>query len=250
MPYSDGTASVVSRARVQKEKTDEEKKKKEDMENYMIVKSVMEHDIWLQQFERCKAFCSKTGKWPRANGGGEERFAAKWISAQQKAKRNNTLPDDRIKILNAVPGWAWDLREESWKNYYMILMQFIQTHNRFPEHRYDPEEYEEYETCLISWINSQCTAKKKGNLSGDKIGLLEAMPGWIWDKKDAKWRQAYADMISFINLHNRLPLPDQDYDDYDIVKWINTQRKDKRTGKLEDKYIRLLESVPGWSWIL
>jgi len=230
-----GTTSVVNRSRAQKEETI----------RYITVKSAREQDIWLQQFERCKAFCSKTGKWPRANGEGEEQFSAKWISAQQKAKRDNMLSDDRIQILNAVPGWLWDPRDELWNNYYAILMKFIQTHNRFPEHGHDPEEYEKG---LASWINKQCTAKKEGMLSGEKCGLLETVPGWLWDRKDAKWRQAYADMISFINRHNRLPLLDQDYDEYDMATWINTQKKDKSNGKLEDKYIRLLNTVPGWSW--
>ena len=102
-----------------------------------------------------------------------------WINTQRVNKNKNKLSQDKIELLENIPGWFWfwDL-DEQWMENYNILKSLNET----PSHSFVTVNGVK----LGSWISNQRHNENKNKLSQDKIELLENIPGWFWAKSTKK----------------------------------------------------------------
>ena len=160
-----------------------------------------------------------------------------WCDTQRNDKKKGKLSQERINLLEKIPGWYWDWDlDKFWMNNYQLLKKL----NKTPPRSYTTE-------CGIKlgfWCDRQKGDKKKGKLSQEKINLLEKIPGWYWDL-DKFWMNNYQ-LLKKLN-----KTPHVSYTTECGVKlgiWCNKQRGDKKKGKLSQERINLLEKIPGWYW--
>jgi hypothetical protein len=103
---------------------------------------------------------------------------------------------------------------------------------------------------LGTWANGQRAKYKKGILEQDKIARLESLPGWSWDPLGESWDKSFALLLEFSEEFGHVSVPSEltHYKDRDLSGWLKRQRFSYNKGKLEQKKIAQLESLPGWSW--
>jgi superfamily II DNA or RNA helicase len=101
-----------------------------------------------------------------------------WISSRRTDKKDNKLPQDKIELLESLPGWTWDPRLTGFQEGFVYLQQYVEEHG----HARVPVNYKtESKFNLGTWISHRRKEQKNKKLPHDKIELLESLPGWTWE---------------------------------------------------------------------
>jgi hypothetical protein len=123
--------------------------------------------------------------WTRPDGS-EWRIGA-WISKQRTVCKKGKLPEDRVRQLEAVPGWIWEdeskknaAAKQPWPAWLEVLRECVATEEGLPKQstvwtRPDGSKWK-----IGIWISKERQARKKGKLPEDRARQLEAVPGWKW----------------------------------------------------------------------
>jgi hypothetical protein len=168
-----------------------------------------------------------------------------WVVVQRHKRAKGTLDSEREQRLEAVPGWTWNPRQAAWDRGFQCLQEYVRRHGDalVPQN----ETLDGYK--LGIWVNTQKTFHSRGRLDSERERLLEALPGWTWDSRQAAWDRGFRYLQVYVqkNGHARVP---QSYviDGFRLGNWVNMQRSNFAHGILEDDRRHLLEGLPGWSW--
>lgn len=92
------------------------------------------------------------------------------------------------------------------------------------------------------WCNTQRIARKRGNLSEERVGCLEEI-GFEWEQQDSRWNKNYEQLKIFHEKNNRWPKRGEGT----LSIWCNTQRQRRKNGKLTKEHIRRLDAI-GFIW--
>ncbi len=166
----------------------------------------------------------------------------RWISTQ---RNNNKLPPDRVKRLEALPGWSWDAYSDKWEEGFSCLHQFVERegHARVPL-RYVTEGGFN----LGFWVKNQRT--RKYNSSPDQIMRLEALPNWSWDVLIDQWEEGFSYLLQYVERegHSKVAKYFKTEDGFKLGQWVFTQRSRRKNNKLSAGRAKRLEKLRGWSW--
>jgi superfamily II DNA or RNA helicase len=182
-----------------------------------------------------------------------------WIANRRTARKKGKLPEDRARLLEAVPGWIWEderlknmATAQPWPMWLEVLREYVAAEEDLPKRstvwmRPDGSVWK-----IGSWIANRRTARKKGKLPEDQIRQLEAIPGWIWEDEDS-WPVWLEVLREYVAAKEGLPKQrtvwtHPDGSEWKIGIWINDQRQARKKGKLSEDRVRQLEAVPGWIW--
>lgn len=105
----------------------------------------------------------------------------KWASNQRDLWLAGRLLPNRLEVLTADKSWPWSLRERAWLAKYALLREFIDVHGRGP---YQSESYKGVRVGV--WVRTQRRAHREGRMGNNRMMLLMAAPGWVWDATPAK----------------------------------------------------------------
>jgi superfamily II DNA or RNA helicase/ubiquinone/menaquinone biosynthesis C-methylase UbiE len=161
----------------------------------------------------------------------------RWCQGQRTMKRKNKLSKQCIQLLQSIKGWYWDVRDEKWMEYFLILKKM----DNIPTNSY-------VTPCGIrlgGWCVTQRTMKRKNTLSKQRIQLLDSIKGWIWNLDEKRWMEKY----SILQKMDVIPI--QSYVTpcgILLGRWCQRQRTMKRKNTLSKQRIQLLESIKGWYW--
>ena len=102
-----------------------------------------------------------------------------WKNNQRKQKIKGNLSSERIKKLEAVDGWFWKKDVEGpWNVNCQLVLEYVKKFGTLPSYK------TVYKGVKIGiWRCNQLQAKKKGNLSSERIKKVETVDGWFWKKK-------------------------------------------------------------------
>jgi hypothetical protein len=105
----------------------------------------------------------------------------RWTVHQRQRWARGKLPPARVERLRRLPGWVFNCHEAAWLDNYHQLAVFVSTHGS-PS---IPVDFEgENGVCLAAWMVNQRTRRAAGKLAPHRVRLLEAVPGWSWDRSD------------------------------------------------------------------
>ena len=166
-----------------------------------------------------------------------------WANDQRKRYRRGHLLLDRIRRLETLPGWAWSPQDAEWEDGFSTFEQFIaregQTHV--------PDGHQENGYPLRSWVTRQRSLYRTGRLAPDRVARMEALPGWVWDPKDAAWEAGFASLERFVTREGHARVKHSHTEDgHRLGAWVNSQRTRRRD--LPPRRIARLEALPGWTW--
>lgn len=171
-----------------------------------------------------------------------------WCSQQRQLYRRGLLPADRVELLARLTGWMWDGRADAWYEKLEVLRDYVESHGRYPQGR---EEWRGYK--IGSFVNTCRTAMTTKDNEWllqfpDRIAAIEALPGWVWNARDAGWEQHYEDLTVWVGEHGHAHPSQGDCapDGFDLGKWTAKQRICIRQGKRTPEQIERLRALPGW----
>lgn len=128
----------------------------------------------------------------------------------------------------------------SWMFWFGMLRDFVQAegHCNVHLHYKTTEGYR-----LGGWLSNQRKYYKTGQLSDDRIRLLEAM-GIVWDAPAAKWEQGFAAFKTYKNAEGDCDVHSthRTADGYRLGAWLSKQAIAYKKGELSDNRVARLEA--------
>ena len=193
-------------------------------------------DKWMEQYDILK----ELDNMPSSTYVNESGInIGMWVTIQRTNKKKNILSQERIDLLEKIPGWIWERDIDGpWMENYNILKKIDKT---------PPENHVTKSGINIgSWISIQRQKKKKNMLSDEQINLLDKIPGWFWERDlDGSWMKNYNILKELDNMPTSTYVNESGIN---IGRWCGKQRDKKKKNKLSDEQINLLENIPGWFW--
>jgi hypothetical protein len=211
-----------------------------------------------------------------------------WISNTRRYKAQGVLSEERIALLEAIPWWRWsDPLADRWVRYYEELRRLEQPPTRrgnrrafrivekqrslYLQKKLTNEQIEfletipwwtwsgarddgwqrEYERLIAvggkttykdKWAHNQKVLYRAGRMLEHRIQLLESLPHWTWGRT---WTSQWMNRFEEVKAFGRAP---QRRSEDALYTWAKKQRSDYAKENLSDEQIRLLESLPWWSW--
>ncbi|MFI9536792.1 Helicase associated domain protein [Nocardia fusca] len=163
-----------------------------------------------------------------------------WVAIQRGAYRRGQLSGKRVRELEALPNWSWDLVQDLWQQNYSALVRFAERVG----HARAPQRHIESELNLGTWVAVQ--RKNREEMAPERRALLEALPGWSWDPYTDRWEKAYAVLARFRERegHARVPISHRENGIF-LGRWVTHQRR--KRDKLTVEQRKRLEALPGWN---
>ena len=142
--------------------------------------------------------------------------------------------------LDAI-GFVWDPHDAVWDEMYDRLLAFEKKH----DHCTVPQEYPD-DPKLGSWVGKQRQMRRRGNLSKERIALLDKL-GFIWNPRDALWDEMYERLCAFRKQHGHCNVPRSYPGKPRLGPWISTQRIRRKQGTIFKNRIARLDAI-GFQW--
>ncbi|MEU6189654.1 Helicase associated domain protein [Nocardia sp. NPDC047038] len=164
-----------------------------------------------------------------------------WVATQRGLYRRGQLSEERIRELEALPEWSWDLLEDTWQQNYNALRQFAERVG----HARVSQRHVENRLALGTWVAVQ--RRNREEMSSERQALLEALPGWSWDPFTDRWEKAYSVLVKFTEREGHARVPNSHRESGVLLgKWVTHQRS--KRDKLTVEQRKRLEALPGWNW--
>lgn len=201
-------------------------------------------DLWDQGYQALHEFalqnlhCSVPRRSVYTSAGNDVNI---WVNRQRNKK--DSLTQEQLTKLEALPGWSWNPYEDAWLEMYEYLKQFANSNGNC----FVPT------TCVLKngknlghWVNDQ--RKKRGKLSHYQKEQLEAIPNWTWDAAKSKWDASLSLLNKYVQEIGNANVPStyRTEDGYLLGSWVRTQRK--KRASLTAEQTSALERLTGWVW--
>ena len=131
-------------------------------------------------------------------------------------------------------------QDAEWDKQFAALAAFVTNHSRLPTGREPGHE------ALGRWVWTQRHSKSVGTLEDARGLRLEGLRGWSWSAFST-WEEQFAALVAFEAVHNRLPRQRGEPSHEALGRWVETQRRSKSVGTLEEA--RRLRAAGGGAWL-
>lgn len=207
-------------------------------------------EIFMKRYEELKSWVDTHKRLPRDKKklNDIETTLGVFCSIKRCAKRNNTLSEDEIELLEEIPYWHWG-GEIVFDEIYNKIIKFIEKTGKLPEKETNDEEEKKLYYICQGYKNT----KRQNNLTEYKIKKLEALPNWNWGglliSKKEKSEEKYKRLKAWIEKNNRLPrIKSEDIEEDELGIMISKLRYKNSKGKLKKTTKLKLEEMPIWYW--
>jgi hypothetical protein len=160
------------------------------------------------------------------------------------------LPSSQGAALEALPGWCWNLHEQTWAEGYRHLEEYVAQngHANVPYRFACEDGYP-----LGHWVELQKQSYLKRQMPAGRRSLLEQMPGWqqlilraalTKSIQHRRWLILLEHLQEFVvrHGHTRVPCAKR------LGRWVSAQRCLRKKGRLVDWKCQMIERIPGWTW--
>lgn len=193
-----------------------------------------------------------------------------WVVSKRGDRRASKLSEERVRDLEALPGWSWDPLDDSFNTGLGELRSFAEEtgHTRVPMKHLTTRGFK-----LGVWVFTRRQDYRTGMISADRISALEAVDGWIWSALRGRPRQPGRDRLRDMVMgspaappntfeqgvreltvfatrcgHLHVPSGHREQGGLLLRNWMNNRRTEYKAGRLMTDEIAALEAIPGWTW--
>ena len=189
---------------------------------------------WQEKYSLLLEFIAETGhSQPKQT----HKSLGTWIDTQRQFFKKSLLSEDRIALLERLPEWSWEPKEDDWEKKYQELTEFVHANGHARPPNIHPG--------LGIWVTNHRQYFKNNVLSIEKAKLLESLDGWTWDAKADEWMQRFNELKKYSHIHGHARPPSNEPS---IGQWVVTVRSRYKKGSLSQYKIENLESLDGWTW--
>jgi hypothetical protein len=162
-----------------------------------------------------------------------------WVASLRQ--RRHRLPEGQKARLEALPGWIWDGRTDTFDENLTALQSYAQREG----HSRVPKRHREGEVKLGVWVTD--LRQKKDRLSDSQRAKLQALPDWTWDVFEADFQRNLELLHGYVRREGHARIAQTHHEEgVNLGTWVATQRVNR--DKLEPRRRAQLEAVPGWLW--
>jgi hypothetical protein len=133
-------------------------------------------DRWELGFSHLKKFTERNGhcRVPKTYVNEEGYRLGSWVSVQRRKKE--VIDPDRLRRLEALPGWSWDVYWDRWEEGFASIKRFVDQYG----HSRVSKSYKTADgSRLGEWVKIQ--RQNKDKMDPVRRQCLEALPNWSWD---------------------------------------------------------------------
>ena len=184
-----------------------------------------------------------------------------WLASQRSIYKKEKLSPERKELLDQIGMRFKNTRNFiTWSEAYLLAEIYFKEYGNLEVNLYfktsNGKNFDENGYNLGSWISIQRKAYNKGNLSKEKIELLEKI-GMRFEKAHS-FEGWYTLAESYFKKYGNLKIKqdfktlngvDKDSNGYNLGVWIKSQRQAYKKGMLSKEKIELLEQI-GMVWQL
>ncbi len=163
-----------------------------------------------------------------------------WVS-EQRANKDALSPERRAR-LEALPGWSWRVKADTWDQKFALLQQFAEREG----HARVPYSHIEDGVALGVWVKAR--RGEKNSLSAERRTKLEALPGWTWDSRAHGWAEKLALLHNFVEREGHARVPYNHVESGFALGYWAADQRGKRSKTMTVERRAQLEAMPGWSW--
>ena len=209
---------------------------------------VQNEDIWNEGIECLKEYITKYGhaavpqNYITSNG----FKLGIWVSKHRSKYKQNKLPEKKVKILEGITGWLWDVMETGWQEGFEHLQAYVNENG----HANVPAKYTSTDGYKLGrWVSKRRYYYKDGKLPQDRAQTLEKLPGWDWGSF-SHWQVGLKQLNLFVKQHGHALVPNEykTPDDFDLGQWVEMVRDKYHNVWFPKGKIKTLERLIGWSW--
>lgn len=127
---------------------------------------------WNISYQKTLELAVKNQKIPkRKKGDKEESVLGEWCSKQRRKHKSGKLSEEKIKKLEAIPGWYWFVWRHTWIFHFDKIEKECRKLGTIPSYS--------------QWLYKQRGKYRKGLLRDWQVEKLESLPGWFWEQPSA-----------------------------------------------------------------
>ena len=152
--------------------------------------------------------------------------------------RRVKLTSDQIKALESV-GMQWNGRESYWMHNYELCKECLETEPKIMA----ATVYDGWR--IGQWLTRQKIELNNGTLPENRKPLVEELLSS--GSLTSKWEIGYNVAKKYYDEHGNLDVERAVYDNFELKKWLNTQRYKNSAGTLAEKYKIKLDEL-GMNW--
>lgn len=200
-------------------------------------------DCWMARYEEAKKYFEKYENLDIPADYVSESGAnlGRWYRNVRKQYLNGVLSDDRRHLLEEIGIDAVSVKIRTWMNFYNLAKKYYSEHGNL---RIGIKYTVENGTKLGVWISGQRYMYSKGKLKKEQIKLLEDI-GMEWHRDKSRWETGFMYAEQYYGEYKHLN-PEADYvtdDGFALGRWIATQRKKYKDGKISGDRIARLDEL-------
>lgn len=201
---------------------------------------------WLNRYDALKRFAEREGHARPPAGHVEEGFRlGSWAQSQRRAGKEGALAAERVDLLEALPGWAWDARQAQWEERFEALRKFAEREGHARPHSGEMEG----EVRIGPWVRVQRRLRTEGDLPRAAEQRLQSLPGWAWDAEEARWLAGFEALERFAGREGHArPGIEAEQDGVRVGSWVRAQRLYRHHGDLPEWRAERLSALTGWTW--
>lgn len=231
------------------------------------VREARDPQMWEAKFAALQRYTEQHGALPSTDHvDGDGVAIGQFIRAQRKAYKSGDLTIGRVRLLEGLTAWRWGHAAGSeWDIKYLAVKQYISEFGELPYYSYVTEDG----IRIGKWINEQRNTHRHGQLTSERVELLEELDHWSWYGPGSgnrhrsgivgdhapgghvvdAWEGKLAALRQYVVDHGKLPLATYVSDSgLRLGQWIQHQRAVYSRGKMRPDRIGQLEEIPGWAW--
>jgi len=134
-------------------------------------------DLWDSSLLALKAFAKREGHAKAPQGHIENGVdLGSFVNGRRTEYKKGKLSKERIKQLEALPGWSWTPKQDEWEQKFAQLQKYVRSFGNAKV----PDQYKVDGIQLGKWVGKQRQKHKAGNLLPELVARLESLNGWTW----------------------------------------------------------------------
>jgi hypothetical protein len=152
------------------------------------------------------------------------------------------MVEERRQRLDALEGWAWNVRDAKWENSYRCLNEYRKQHGTCRV----PQGFKMDGVSLGSWVAIQRAARFM--MSDERRRRLEKLDGWSWDPYGDDWESGLAELKRFVTEHQHCRVTHNHITSsgFKLGQWVTKQKSTWSTMPAERR--KRLRALQGCIW--